>query len=198
MTNEGLESDDAVYLGLGSNIGDRAMHLRDCISRIEQLGIRVVRRSSIYETEPVGLVDQPWFLNQVIEISVRSYLTPHFESSPQGGSDSRLTDKTAALLYELLRIETAMGRQRTVVNGPREIDIDLLLFGDRIINQRATDSLPAVVVPHPRMHLRRFVLEPLYEIAPYLAHPVIKLTFKSILDTLDDPAKVRIYQSVEG
>ena len=199
MTNEGLESDDAVYLGLGSNIGDREKHLRDSISRIEELGIRVVRRSSVYETEPVGLIDQPWFLNQVIEIRVRDNLKTLPRDQPtRGDSNAQLRNETAALLSELLKIEVAMGRLRTIVNGPREIDIDLLLFGERIIDQRATESLPDVVVPHPRMHLRRFVLEPFCEIAPDLVHPVIKRTFKRILDTLDDPASVRIYRHVEG
>src|SRR5690242_8145904 len=169
MTNERLESQDAVYLGLGSNIGDRETHLRDSTSRIEQLGISVVRQSSIYETEPVGLLDQPWFLNQVIEIDVRGCLkTPSFEETAYNDSEVLLPIKTAALLFELLKIEGALGRQRTIVNGPRVIDIDLLLFGDQIINQPVTDSLPAVVVPHPRVHLRRFVLEPLCEIAPDL------------------------------
>jgi 2-amino-4-hydroxy-6-hydroxymethyldihydropteridine diphosphokinase len=195
MTNQRLEPQDAVYLGLGSNIGDRETHLRDSTSRIEQLGIHVVRQSSIYETEPVGFVDQTWFLNQVIEINVGGWLKRlSFEGTAHSGS--QLPIKAAALLSELLKIEGAMGRHRTIINGPREIDVDLLLFGDKVINQPATDSLPAVVVPHPRMHLRRFVLEPLCEIAPELVHPTIIRTFKDILDTLDDPAIVRIHKRV--
>src|ERR1044071_683733 len=103
MTNERPEPQDAMFLGLGSNIGDRETHLRESTSRIERLGISVVRQSSIYETQPVGLVDQPWFLNQVIEINVRGCLkTLPFEETAYNDSEVLLPIKTAGLLCELL------------------------------------------------------------------------------------------------
>jgi len=201
----------SAYLGLGSNLGDRESNLRGAIDRIRSLGLVVVRSSSIYETEPVGYTDQPWFLNQVVELEAPAetcreehgrYL-PHDDvhearsllksAARDPSSEQRL--QAEALLRELLEIEEAMGRKRDVPNGPRVIDIDLLLFGELIVG---SDSNPEVRteeirVPHPRLHLRRFVLEPLCEIAPDLLHPVLGKTFRELLATVEDPNIVRIY-----
>jgi len=227
MTNErgSTKANLKVYLGLGSNIGDRRANLREAVARIEKLGVGVLRESSIYESEPIGFKGQPWFLNQVIEgrifaeiecaLSVRQAASLS-EPPPQVVSedndklaDSRTsvvedpeiitTVQVEALLSDLLRIENDLGRERTIVNGPRVIDIDLLLFGDRIIDHSKEDNERAgikpidVSVPHPRMHLRRFVLEPLCEIAPELIHPILKKTCREILASLDDPSIVRRY-----
>ena len=197
-----------VYIGLGSNLGDRETNLREARSRIQRL-MKVVRQSSIYETEPVGLLDQPWFLNQVIEGIVRQGLGQAASLSTSDATCDEDDDKLAAcrtitiqaqaFLSDLLKIETDLGRERTIVNGPRGIDIDLLLFGDSVINHSKADKeLPAidqidVVVPHPRMHTRRFVIEPLCEISPQLIHPVLKKSFREILASLDDPSIVRRY-----
>jgi 2-amino-4-hydroxy-6-hydroxymethyldihydropteridine diphosphokinase len=201
MTNAGRsnESDIAVYIGLGSNIGDRQANLGEAIARIEKLGLAVVGESSIYETEPVGLADQPWFLNQVIETKIIAGLTS--EHGPVlDDPDATATVQAGSLLSELLKIEHEMGRARTIANGPRVIDIDLLLFGDKIIAHLKNDEEwpfidpTEVFVPHPRMHLRRFVLEPLCEIAPELVHPVLKQTCREMLASLDDDSRVRIYR----
>jgi len=207
-TRDAGEGAITVYLGLGSNLGDREANLREAGSRIERL-ITVVRRSSIYETEPVGLSEQPWFLNQVIEGIVRQAAS----LSTSDATCDDVLDKLAAcrttcrtfaiqaqaFLSDLLKIENEMGRERTSINGPRVIDIDLLLFGDSIIDHSKEDKELSgidqidVVVPHPRMHARRFVLEPLCEIAPQLIHPILKKTVQEILASLDDPSIVRRY-----
>lgn len=212
MTNRGntAEGEIAVYIGLGSNLGDREANLREAVSRIGEL-IEVVRMSSIYETEPVGLREQPWFLNQVIAAKISSELNCDIDAR-QAASLSSLPPKiasedndklaacrtSASLLCELFKIENELGRERTLVNGPRVIDIDLLLIGDRVITQSEeneesrTDPID-VFVPHPRMHLRRFVLEPLCEIAPEVIHPVLKKTCRELLTSLDDASIVRLY-----
>jgi 2-amino-4-hydroxy-6-hydroxymethyldihydropteridine diphosphokinase len=109
------------------------------------------------------------------------------------------TIQAEALLSDLLKIESAMGRERGIANGPRVIDIDLLLFGDLVVahskedQQRSLINRTDVIVPHPRMHLRRFVLEPLGEIAPAVVHPALKTTCREMLVSLDDPLVVRLY-----
>ena len=128
------------YLGLGTNLGDRAANLRDAIQRLTSAECRVTRESSIYETEPRDMLDQPWFLNQVIEIETTLF--------------------PMQLLARVQRIEREMGRKPVVAKGPRLIDIDILLFGS------ATVSSPDLEIPHPRMWQRRFVLEPLAELIP--------------------------------
>jgi 2-amino-4-hydroxy-6-hydroxymethyldihydropteridine diphosphokinase len=128
------------YLGLGTNLGDRAANLRDAIQRLASTECRVMRESSIYETEPRDVLDQPWFLNQVIEIETTLF--------------------PMQLLARVQRIEREMGRKPVVAKGPRLIDIDILLFGS------ATVSSPDLEIPHPRMWQRRFVLEPLAELVP--------------------------------
>jgi 2-amino-4-hydroxy-6-hydroxymethyldihydropteridine diphosphokinase len=157
-----------VFLGLGTNLGDRLRNLREARERIQSLGLKITGASSIYETEPVGYDLQPWFLNQVIEVAVVARV---FEAED--------------LLEALLRIEAEMGRERE--RGPRVIDIDLLMFGQSVF------SKTEIIVPHPRMHLRRFVLEPLCEIAPDLRHPSFERTVREMLVTLDDDSIVRLY-----
>src|SRR5882724_5617084 len=141
MTNadRSNESDIAVFIGLGSNVGDREANLREAIARIEKLGLAVVRESSIYETEPVGLADQPWFLNQVIETRILAGLTSEHRPA-LGDPEAIATVQAEALLYELLKIEHEMGRARTIANGPRVIDIDLLLFGDKTLGHSNEDE----------------------------------------------------------
>ncbi len=184
MTNDAVSTQTkiAAYIGLGSNIGDRKANLVDAIARIGERGVEIARKSSIYETEPVGFTDQPWFLNQVIEVKVS--VEPN-------------AVQAASFLAELLDIEREMGRKRTIANGPRLIDVDLLLFDDLIVphfNDPASSNSAGIVLPHPRMHERRFVLEPLCEIAPDLVHPVLKKLCREILASLDDDSKVGIYK----
>ena len=146
-----------VYLSLGSNLGDRAANLQSAITQLANLGkVEVV--SSFYETEPVELTAQPWFLNCAVKLDT--------EKMPR------------QLIAGVLGIERGMGRQRKQKNGPRIIDIDILLFGSLIID------LPSLTVPHPKMHERRFVLEPLAEIAPEARHPVRKRTARELRDAL--------------
>jgi 7,8-dihydro-6-hydroxymethylpterin-pyrophosphokinase len=193
MTNDAhsTKKEIAVYLGLGSNIGDRVANLSEAIARIEQLGLKVVSRSSIYETEPVGFKDQPWFLNQVIELKLPAE-TSRNRGPLIGETETIATNQAEALLSELLNIERSMGRERKVANGPRVIDIDLLLFGDKVIGySKEHDEWPSIdqtkiVVPHPLMQERRFVLQPLCEIAPECMHPVLKKTCRELLAELSD------------
>src|SRR5215468_842706 len=183
-----------VYLALGSNLGDREANLRQAVARIRRLVLEVTRMSSIYETEPVGFADQGWFLNQVIGADIQAIQFSNREDLA--------AEQAILLLSRLQQIETAMGRERNITNGPRTIDIDLLLFGDAIIGY-AKDArkqvLPAakIVVPHPRMHERRFVLEPLCEIAPAVVHPVLKKTCEQMLDSLRDASVVRLCRENE-
>jgi 2-amino-4-hydroxy-6-hydroxymethyldihydropteridine diphosphokinase len=153
-----------VYLGLGSNIGDREANLREALERLEAAGIRVVRQSSLYETEPQDLRDQPWFLNAVVEVE---------------------TDLFPLQLLACIRnVEREMGRRRLTPKGPRNIDIDILFYGRSVIE---TADLQ---VPHPRIAQRRFVLEPLSEIAPELRHPVSGKTARDMLAAVE-PQRVR-------
>ncbi len=137
-----------VYVSLGSNVGEREQNLQRALVALEREQIHVVRRSSIYETEPQDVVGQPWFLNMVAECETSCF--------------------PLQLLGVLLRIERELGRVRgggTVRRGPRTIDIDILLFGNLLM------ETPELTIPHPRMCERRFVLEPLMEIAPDLRDP---------------------------
>jgi 2-amino-4-hydroxy-6-hydroxymethyldihydropteridine diphosphokinase len=151
-----------VYIALGSNLGDRRANLNDAIERLKAPDLRVLRASSIYETEPRDLPDQPWFLNQVIEIETDLF--------------------PMQLLTRLQKIERAMGRQRTVAKGPRIIDLDILQFSDAQIHTSRLE------IPHPRMTERRFVLEPLAELAPDLRHPKTKATVREMLARVADQA----------
>lgn len=143
-----------VYLSLGSNVGDRAANLRGAISALQALGT-VTAVSSFYETEPVEFTAQPWFLN--CAVALETDLMPK------------------QFLARALAIEQKMGRRRTQPKGPRTIDIDVVLFGNAVVH---TASL---VIPHPAMHERRFVLEPLAEIAPEARHPMFKRTVRELL-----------------
>ncbi len=156
------------YIGLGSNLGDRIGNCREALRRLTGQGaIRIVVQSSLYETEPVGPVPQPWFINLAADV--------------QTSLDA------PGLLRVLLDTERAMGRRRETETpqGPRVIDLDLLLF-DEVIRTE-----PDLTLPHPRMHLRRFVLEPLAEIAPGVREPRSGLTVRELRDRLTDPAIVR-------
>lgn len=153
-----------VYLSLGSNLGDRATNLRTALDELGGLGA-VDAVSSFYETEPVELAAQPWFLNCAAKLDT--------EKMPR------------QLIAGILAIEQGMGRQRRQKNGPRIIDIDILLFGTSVID------VPSLTVPHPKLHERRFVLEPLVEIAPDLRHPVFKRTMRELRDALPPGQTVR-------
>jgi 2-amino-4-hydroxy-6-hydroxymethyldihydropteridine diphosphokinase len=155
---------EPVYLSLGSNVGDRAGNLNTAIDRLQALG-EVVAVSSFYETEPVEFTAQPWFLNCAVKLDT--------EKTPE------------QLLAGLLDIEQKLGRRRGRDKGPRIIDLDILLFGDLIIKE------PGLAIPHPAMHERRFVLEPLAEIAADARHPVLKRTIRELLDALPMGQAVR-------
>jgi 2-amino-4-hydroxy-6-hydroxymethyldihydropteridine diphosphokinase len=148
---------ELAYLSLGSNLGDRAANLRAAIAELELAG-RIRAVSGFYETQPVDVPNQPWFLNCVIVIE---------------------TDKTPREMLRLaLNIEAAMGRLRMRDKGARNIDIDIVLFGDQVVNE------PGLKIPHPAMHQRRFVLEPLVEIAPQALHPELGKTAQELLAAL--------------
>lgn len=155
---------EIAYLSLGSNLGDRAANLREALAQLAAAGA-VLSTSAFYETQPVDVPDQPWFLNCVAALETAQ--TPK------------------ELLQTALQVEASMGRMRLRHKGPRNIDVDLLLFGDRVIDE------PGLKVPHPAMHQRRFVLEPLAEIAPGARHPGLKKTAKEMLAGLPAGPRVR-------
>lgn len=155
------------YIALGSNIGDRIGYLGKAILFLSQHpGVTVRRMSSVYETEPVGYLNQGHFYNMVIEIE--SSLSPE------------------EILHICLDVEQRLGRVRTIVNGPRTIDLDLLYYHDRIINGED------LVVPHPRLHQRTFVLVPLVEIAPEVVHPILMQTNRELLAQLPVEGVVKL------
>jgi 2-amino-4-hydroxy-6-hydroxymethyldihydropteridine diphosphokinase len=156
-----------IYLSLGSNLGDREGNLRAAIEKLEAAEIRVLGRSRVYETEPVDFTEQGWFLNQVVS------------------GDTALFPMQ--LLVRLGRVERELGRVRGVPKGPRTIDIDILFYAAVVIE---TERLQ---VPHPRIAERRFVLQPLADLAPDLRHPVTKRTVRQMLE-LAPPAAVRVWQ----
>ena len=145
------------FLSLGSNVGDRVANLKAAIERIRSLG-EVIAASSIYETEPVEFLAQPWFLNCVVKLDT--------EKMPK------------QLLAGILTIEKEMGRHRHQKKGPRTIDIDILLFGNSVVETQG------LTIPHPSMPERRFVLEPMSEIAPEVRHPVLKKRMRELLEAL--------------
>ena len=157
-----------IYLSLGSNLGDRAENLERAIAALPQAGVLVLRRSSLYETEPVDFLAQPWFLNCVVE-----------------GETSLMPRQ---LLHALQAIERRFGRKKRIARGPRVIDLDILFYGASAIRT------PEVEIPHPRMHKRRFVLVPLADLAPDLRHPVLGATVAELLAAVQDNSAVRIWR----
>jgi len=155
-----------VFIGLGSNIGERAANLERAIDGLQRHGLEIALRSSVYRTAPVDFLDQDDFLNQVIACDT---------SLPAG-----------EILAICLRVERDMGRVRRRDRGPRIIDLDLLLAGDEVIEGDGDLDLP-----HPRMHLRRFVLCPLAEIAPRARHPVLGLDVAELLHRCPDRSRVQ-------
>jgi 2-amino-4-hydroxy-6-hydroxymethyldihydropteridine diphosphokinase len=157
------------YVGLGSNLGDRAGNLLLAIRGMMEASLCVTRVSSIYETEAISEVQQPPFLNMVVELG-NTLPTPE------------------QVMARLLRIEFALGRTRELKDGPRTIDLDLLMYGEV---EKDSEFLR---LPHPRLHERRFVLEPLAEVAPRLVHPVIKKSAAELLESVEDESTVKRWE----
>lgn len=153
-----------IFIGLGSNLGDKEENIRQAVLLLKRGGADPFLLSSLYLTEPVGFPDQPWFLNLVAE--VETGLSPR------------------ALLGLAGRVENELGRVRSVKDGPRTIDVDILLYQERVVEEED------LVIPHPRLHLRRFVLAPLVEIAGAVCHPVFKKTVSELFSELSDPSRV--------
>jgi len=158
-----------VYIGLGSNMGDKKKNIEEALRLLDNPPDLIIeKRSSLYSTEPIGYVGQDWFLNSVVEVS--TLLSP------------------GELLSRCQAIEEHMGRVRTMPWGPRIIDLDILLYGEEIVEE---DGL---IIPHPNMHRRGFVLLPLSEIAPEAVHPKLNKKVVELLRQLKDRHKVEIYR----
>jgi 2-amino-4-hydroxy-6-hydroxymethyldihydropteridine diphosphokinase len=151
-----------VYLGLGSNMGDREAQIASALEALNTPDLRLLRKSSLYETEPIGFKDQAWFLNM------------------GGEFETDLFPKQ--LLHRMQKVELSMGRVRSIRNGPRTIDIDVLLYGNSVIK---TEELE---IPHPRYRERRFTLVPMAELSPNLRDPVTKQTMAEMLAGLSGQA----------
>jgi len=161
------------YVGAGSNLGDRAGNLLLGVRGMMSAGLRVLRLSSVYETEPVGVEDeQPAYLNMVVELG--QPLPPPLE-----------------LLARLQRIEHDAGRRRVRPASARTLDLDLLLYGD------ARQETERLTLPHPRLHLRRFVLAPLAELAPDARHPALGRAYAELLATVEDKSAVSLWRPSE-
>ena len=158
------------YVSLGSNLGDRASYLLLALRGMMSAGLEVIRLSSVYETQPVEYTDQPTFLNMAAELRGSTLPSPE------------------QLLARMLRIEYALGRIRDVRMGPRTIDLDLLIYKDE---HRDTEFLQ---LPHPRLHLRRFVLVPLNELVPTLEHPTLHRTISNLLLECEDSSEVKLWK----
>lgn len=154
-----------VYLALGTNLGDRIVHIQRALMQLFTSGIVVTRCSAIWETEPFGITDQPWFLNAVVE--------------------AQTSREPLELLRLVKELEATMGREPAFVNGPRIIDIDLLFSDDTCIQSEE------LILPHPRIAERRFVLEPMVELAPDWKHPISGLTMRQLLDAAPPLAMFR-------
>ena len=154
-----------IYLGLGSNLGDRASNLRDALNALRHSEVFPRRSAALYSTEPRDFEDQPWFLNTVVEVSTT--LDPE------------------ALLHACLAIEVAAGRERTTPKGPRVLDIDILLYKDVILTSAG------LKIPHPRFRERRFVLVPLVDVAADLIDPVSRKTMRQLLEACTDAGEVQ-------
>jgi 2-amino-4-hydroxy-6-hydroxymethyldihydropteridine diphosphokinase len=154
------------YIGLGSNLGDRAGNLLMGIRGMLGVGLEVTRLSQVYETEPVETFAQPLFLNMVAELGG--------DALPPAGE----------VMERLLEVERSLGRTRDLAKGPRVIDLDLLLYGNEISDTQL------LTLPHPRLHQRRFVLEPLVELAPRLVHPKLNKTIGELFAVLGDSSRV--------
>lgn len=149
-----------VWLSLGANLGHPETQLGKARELIALGGTKILRASSLYRTKPWGKTDQPDFLNQVLEVET--------DSSP---SD---------LLERLIEIETSLGRVRSEKWGPRLIDIDILMYGEQVLD------LPGLKIPHPLFHLRDFCLDPLCELEPDLLHPIYRLSMKELREALNN------------
>jgi 2-amino-4-hydroxy-6-hydroxymethyldihydropteridine diphosphokinase len=160
-----------VYVSLGSNLGDRAGNLLLGIRGMFDAGLEISRLSNVYETEPVETFPQPAFLNMVAELSSHALPPPE------------------QMMARLLRVEYALGRTRETAMAPRTIDLDLLLYRN---DKRNTEFL---TLPHPRFHLRKFVLTPLAELAPRLVHPTLKKTIRELLELVDDNSSVKRWKA---
>ena len=165
MSSSTANSMHLAYIGFGSNIGDRLKHLQNAIHALSKTeGINLQEISSVYKTDPVGYEAQGQFLNGVA--AIQTSLSP------------------LSLLQTLKKIETLIGRQHRIRWGPREIDLDILIYGNLCVQ---TEKL---VIPHPEMHLRGFVLAPLAQIAPNLVHPIFQETIQTLLERLEDDKSV--------
>jgi len=161
------------FLGVGSNMGDAPANCRSAFARIGACeGVSFLRKSSLYLTEPVGDIQQNWFVNAVCEI--RTTLSPE------------------SLLLKTRDIERAMGRLEKGTGGPRTIDIDILLYGQEVIGSRN------LAIPHAALHRRGFVLVPLNELAPYAVHPLFGISMRGLLDRLEDDKRVERLKEGDG
>lgn len=154
------------YLSLGSNQGNREEYLQRALDVLARERVRPLRCSAVYETEPQEVRDQPWFLNLVAEVETGLF--------------------PMQLLSKVLGVERELGRERGSPKGPRVIDIDILFHG------RFAIDTPQLVVPHPRLHLRRFVLQPMADLAPELRHPLLNRSVKELLRSLEGQAVTRV------
>jgi 2-amino-4-hydroxy-6-hydroxymethyldihydropteridine diphosphokinase len=155
------------YISAGSNLGDRKANLEYALNELGNAGT-VLQTSSRFETEPVGYRDQPWFLNMAIEMETR--LMP------------------SELLRFCQDVENSRGRTRSFPNAPRTLDLDILFYGDAAIREEG------LIIPHPRMEERKFVLEPLAQIAPDLIHPILKQSIRSLLEACTDTSSIRLQE----
>jgi 2-amino-4-hydroxy-6-hydroxymethyldihydropteridine diphosphokinase len=161
-----------IYIGLGSNVGDRLANIRKAVELMKKEEIEVVNESSIYETEPMGYREQGWFLNSVVQ--GRTELSPE-------------------RLWETLeKIEKSIGREKEIKWGPRIIDLDILFYGNKILNDKQLQ------IPHSELHKRKFVLVPLKEIAPELVHPVLNKTISELLRDLKDNSQVKLLERFDS